>query len=180
MELKDLLEKAQARTITKEEVFQYYGVTNLEGLESVLALKFDNPKETLSFLDGSLDFIYTARKKKDYSPIEENYMLYGICAQGIYGVSMDEISILNGYFGAFRVLMILDAILKDKPEILFFKKLYKEYIERKENIVYTLTEGVQQLLDFAIKNLGNLDEGKLNSMINDFQKTAGDLFKDKQ
>lgn len=180
MELVQLLEKAKQRTITKEEVFEHYGVTNMEGLESALSLKFDNPKETLSFLDGSLDFIYTARAKKDYSPIEENYMFYGICAEGIYGVSMDEISILNGYFGAFRVLMMLDAILKDKPEVVFFKKLYKEFVERKENMVYTLTEGVRELVDFAVKNLGGLDEGKLTDMLNEFQKSAGDLFKDKE
>jgi len=180
MELKELLEKAQERTISKEEVFEYFGVKNMEGLESVLSMKFDQPKESLSFLDGSLQFIYEAREKTEYNPIEEMYMFYGICAQGIYNVPMDEISILNGYFGAFRVLMMLENILKNKPEVNFFWGLYQKFIQRKEDMSYILKEGIKQVVDFAMKNLGDLDEEKLSVLLTEFKQKAEELIKEKQ
>jgi hypothetical protein len=179
MEKQELLEKAKAKTITKEEVYEYYGVKNMDGLESVFAQKFDQAKDNLSFLDGSLQYIYTTREKEDYSAIEEMYMFYGIAAEGIYGVSMDEISILNGYFGPFRVLMILQNILKDKPEVLFFEHLYKKYIERKENMTYMILDGVTKIIKFAQANLGNLDEAKLQELISEFKNKADQLVKEK-
>ena len=180
MELKELLEKAKAKTITKEEVYDYYGVKNMEGLESVFAEKFDTPKENLSYLDGSLQYIYSTREKKDYSPIEEKYMFYGIAAQGIYGVEMDEISILNGYFGVFKVLMILDNVLKDKPEIIFFEKLYKQFIQRKEDMSYILSNALREIVAFAKDNLKNIDPESINSMFEEFKVKANELLKEKQ
>ncbi len=179
MELKELLEKAKARTITKEEVFEYFGVKNIEGLEVALAQKFDKPKDNLSYLDGSLQYIYATRENEDYSPIEENYMFYGIAAEGIYGVPMDEISILNGYFGPFKVLMMLDSILADKPEILFFQKLYKQYIARKEDMTYVLINGVKEIIKFVEKNLKNVDEKALLNMFQEFKEKANEIIKDK-
>jgi hypothetical protein len=179
MEKQELLEKAKTKTITREDIFDYFGVKNMEGLESVFSNKFDQPKDNLSYLDGSLQYIYAVREKQDYSPIEEMYMFYGIAAEGIYGVSMDEISILNGYFGAFKVLMMLSAILKDKPEVAFFEYLYKKYIERKENITFMILDGVLKVVKFAQDNLGNLDEKKLQELISEFKVKADQLVKEK-
>lgn len=179
MNKEELLQKAKDRTITKEEVLEYFGVKNTEGLEMALAQKFDQPKDNLSYLDGSLQFIFAAYEKDDYSPIEENYLFYGIVAEGIYGVPMDEISILSGYFGSFKVLMMLENILENKQEVIFFKKLYKQYIERKTNLSIIFVNGFREVVKFAEKNLGNLDEKALAEMFNEFKTKAADLIKDK-
>ena len=179
MELKELLEKAKNKTITKEEVFEHFGVKNIEGLEVAVAQKFDKPKDNLSYLDGSLQYIYATRENEDYSPIEENYMFYGIVAEGIYGVSMDEISILSGYFGPFKVLMMLESILSDKPEVIFFKKLYNQFIERKEDMTYVLMNGVKEIIKFVEKNFKNVDEKALAEMFTEFKNKADEIIKEK-
>lgn len=179
MNKEQLLQKAKDRTITKEEVLEYFGVKNTEGLEMALAQKFDQPKDNLSYLDGSLKFIYTTREKEDYSPIEEKYMFYGIVVEGIYGVSMDEISILNGYFGAFRLLMILDNILAEKPEVIFFKKLYNEFIQRQEHMTYVLMNGVKEIIKFVEKNFKNVDEKALAEMFTEFKNKADEIINSK-
>ena len=106
-------------------------------------------------------------------------MFYGIVAEGIYGVPMDEISILNGYFGPFKVLMMLELILADKPEVLFFQKLYKQYIARKEDMTYVLINGVKEIIKFVEKNLKNVDEKALVEMFTEFKNKADEIIKEK-
>lgn len=180
MTREELVQKAEDKTITKEEIFEYYGVKNMDGLESRLAAKFDTPSETLQFLDGSLQYIYNTRLSKNYSPIQEEYLFYAICAKGIYGVDTEEISILNGYFGPFKLLMMLDAILKDKPEVQYMRKLYAKHIERHENIGLIFKQGVEELVNFAVKNLGDLDERKLAEIFQEFKDKANELIKEKE
>lgn len=175
MTKQELLQKTQNDKITKEEVFEYFGVKNIDGLESVFAQKFDVANDNLSFLDGSLPYIYSFREKENFNPIEEQYMLYGIAAQGIYGVDMDEISIINGYFGPFRTLMMLEAILKDKPEVVFFEKMYNKYIARVEDMSYILVKGMRQILDFASKNLQNVDPEGLSKAFEEFKLKADEI-----
>jgi hypothetical protein len=177
MELKELLEKAKMKTIKKEEVFQYFGVKNIEGLEMALSNRFDKPLEDLSYLDKSFSFLYESREKEDYSPIEEQYMFYALCSQGIYGMNIDEISLINGFFGPIRTVMILDNLLKDKPEVIFYNKLYKQYLERKENAIYLVSSGFKKVVDFAEKNLQNLDQAKMESLINEFKDKAQEFVK---
>jgi hypothetical protein len=175
MEKQELLEKAKKREITKQEVFEHFGVKNIEGLESVLSEKLDIAKDSFSFLEGSLNFIYATKTKEDYNPIEEMYTFYAVAAQGIYGFAIDDISILNGAFGSFKTVMILENILSSKPEVMFFQSMYKKYVERMENISYTISKGASDLLNYLSKNLEKMDPKDIDKILGEFKSKAQEL-----
>jgi DNA repair ATPase RecN len=83
----------------------------------------------------------------------------------------DELKILAATIGAFKTVMLLDKILENKDEVLFFKKMYKQYVERIENIYIKLND----ILASINKILTDFDPKQLEGFSEDLKKAIDNL-----
>lgn len=171
MTKEEILKKIDEKVATKQDLFLYYGIKNEESLEFALEEKFKVVTESGDFLSSTFPFIYEARKQEVYNPIQEMYIYYVMVLKGLYNVDSDELKILAGTIGAFKAVMLLSKILDQKEEVIFFKKLLKEYVERVENVYFKLN----QILASINKILTDFNPEQLEKFSGDLQKALGNL-----
>jgi hypothetical protein len=171
MTKKEILEKIDAKQAGKEDLLKYYEIKNEEQLEFALEEKLRVITQSGDFLNSAFKFIYETRQKQTYNPIEESYVFYAMLLQGLYGIDSDELKILAATIGAFKTVMLLDKILENKDEVLFFKKMYKQYVERIENIYIKLND----ILGSINKILTDFDPKQLEGFSEDLKKAIDNL-----
>jgi hypothetical protein len=145
MTLIDLIKKVDEKTATNNDLFEYYQVKNEDGFIFALEEKTKEAKNQTDLLSTSFAFIYEARSKKDFNPIEELYYFYAVILKGLYGIDSDEVKAIAYTLGTFKTVMFLDKILNNKDEVVFFKKLYHNYLDRKENIYFKIIDMFEHL-----------------------------------
>jgi hypothetical protein len=152
MTIQEILQKVDNKTAAKKDLFEYYGVKNEEALQFAFEEKFKEPKLNGDYLNSTFEFIYEVRQKEKYNPIEEAYVYYAMILKALYDLDSDELKVIASILGAFKTVMLLEKILINKEEVVFFEKMYKKYLEKTENIYIKLN----QIL------------GSVNKLINDF------------
>jgi hypothetical protein len=171
MTKKEILEKIEAKQAGKEDLLKYYQIKSEEQLEFALEEKLRVVTQSGDFLNSAFKFIYETREKQTYNPIEESYVFYAMLLQGLYAIDSDELKILAATIGAFKTVMLLDKILENKDEVLFFKKMYKQYVERIENIYIKLND----ILASINKILTDFDPKQLEGFSEDLKKAIDNL-----
>jgi hypothetical protein len=171
MTKKEILEKIDAKQAGKEDLLKYYEIKNEDQLEFALEEKLRVITQSGDFLNSAFKFIYETRQKQIYNPIEESYLFYAMLLQGLYGMDSDELKILAATIGAFKTVMLLDKILENKDEVLFFKKMYKQYVEKIENIYIKLND----ILGSINKILIDFDPKQLEGFSEDLKKAIDNL-----
>jgi Na+/glutamate symporter len=171
MNKQEILNKIDNKQATIGDLLNYYEIKNEEQLEFALAEKLKQVNQSGDFLNSAFKFIYETRKKETYNPIEETYVFYAMVLQGLYGIDSDEIKILAATIGAFKTVMLLEIILENKNEVLFFKKMYKQYIEKIENVYLKLND----ILASVNKILTDFDPKQLEGFSEDLKKAIGNL-----
>jgi hypothetical protein len=178
MTKEQIIEKIKENKITEKDLFEYYEVKNLEGFEMALEEKIKETKINIEYINGAFKFIFEAREQEEYNPLQEKYYFFSAIFPAMYGISAEEINIIVRAFGLYKAVMVLDEVLKEKPEIIYFKQLYKMYEERRTNMSLMLEKslaGIIKLLDERTKDmdmekLKKLGETVLEEM-NKFSKT---------
>jgi hypothetical protein len=171
MTKEEILNKIDAKQAGKEDLLKYYEIKNEDQLEFALAEKLKEVNQSGDFLNSAFKFIYETRKKEVYNPIEEAYVFHAMILQGLYGIDSDELKILAATIGAFKTVMILDDLLDNKPEVLFFKKMYKQYVEKIESIYIKLND----ILTSVNKVLTDFDPKQLEGFSKDLEKAISNL-----
>jgi hypothetical protein len=171
MTKKEILEKIDAKQAGKEDLLKYYEIKNEDQLEFALEEKLRVITQSGDFLNSAFKFIYETRERQIYNPIEESYVFYAMLLQGLYGIDSEELKILAATIGAFKTVMLLDKILENKNEVLFFKKMYKQYVERIENIYIKLND----ILASINKILTDFDPKQLEGFSEDLKKAIDNL-----
>jgi hypothetical protein len=180
MKKEEILLKIEEGSATLQDLFAYYDVRNLEGLEMAFEQKFGEPKVDLNYVIEGPAFIYKSRQKDNYNPLEEKMFFFSIVFAAFYGMAVDESTIILRSMGLFEGAMMLDKILEDKPEIKYFKHLYEMYIEKQNDLSYIVKEGVDKMLDFLntnadkinmeeLKKLGDTVMAEANKLLNKVQ-----------
>jgi DNA repair ATPase RecN len=171
MTKQEILEKVDAKQVTKEDLLKYYQIKKDEQLEFALEEKLRIVTQSGDFLNSAFKFIYETRQRENYNPIEESYVFYAMILQGLYGIDSDELKILAATIGAFKTVMLLDKILQNKDEVLFFKNMYKQYVEKIENVYIQLNK----ILNSLNKILTDFDPKQLEGFSKDLEKAIGNL-----
>lgn len=164
MKKEEILRKIEDGEVTVEDLFAYYGVRNLEGLEMALEEKFAKPKVNINYIIEGPAFIYKSRQKDEYNPLEEKMFFFSIIFAAFYEMELDEATIIIRSMGLFEGPMMLDKLLQDKPEIKYFKHLYQMYVEKQTDTAYALSVYADKAVAFLVEKLENLDVKDLEKL----------------
>ena len=171
MTKQEILNKIDNKQASKEDLLKYYQIKNEEQLEFALEEKLRIITQSGDFLNSAFKFIYETRQKQNYNPIEELYVFYAMILQALYNLDSDELKILAATLGAFKTVMLLDRILENKDEVVFFKKMYKQYVEKIESVYIKLND----ILASVNKILNDFDPKQLEKFSGDLQKALNNL-----
>jgi hypothetical protein len=171
MNREELIQKIENKAFTQQDLLVYYGVKTVEALEFALEEKFKEVTQTGDFLNSGFRYVYESRKANEYNPIEEKYIFYAMVLQGLYNIGSDEIRIIAAGIGAFKTVMLLDKILGQKEEVIFFEKMYQKYVQRIENVYLKLND----ILGSLNKVLNDFNPEQLEKFSGELQKALGNL-----
>jgi ERCC4-related helicase len=171
MNKEQAIQKIENKTFLQEDLLAYYQIKTVEALEFALEEKFKQVTQTGDFLNSAFKYVYDSRKVDQYNPIEEKYIFYAMILQGLYNLDSDEIRIIAAGIGAFKTVMLLDKILGQKEEVVFFEHMYKKYIERIENVYLKLND----ILGSLNKFLNDFNPEQLEKFSGELQKALGNL-----
>jgi hypothetical protein len=140
MTKEEILQKAEQKTITQEDLLEYYKIKNLDALEFALEERFKEITQTGDFLNSAFKYIYSAREQEEYNPIQEKYFFYVMVAQGFYAFGAEDFRIIASVIGVFQTVMLMERILDQKSEVQYFGRMYKQYVEKIESIYLKLNQ----------------------------------------
>lgn len=164
MTKEQIVEKLEKDTIKAEDVYAYYEVRNIDGLEIALEQKLKVVKVNDEYINGSFKFIFEAKEKEEYNPIQEKYYFFSTMLPALYGTSSEEVSILIRGIGLFQTMMLLDKILAGKPEVEYYKHLYNMYQEKQFSLALTIQSGLEGLLKLLEERTKNLNMEDLKEL----------------
>jgi hypothetical protein len=178
MNREELLEKLKAEgPISKEDLFAYFNVKNVEGLEVVLYDKSKEAKVNMEYINSSFVILYQLRKKEFYNPVEERFYFFSLILPGLYGFLPEEVNLLGRSLGVFEAIMFLDSVFEEKAEIKYYEKMYQNFINNKNDLSIFLERQVDTVYEFLsekmkdlkmedLEKLGKNIMGELNNFTN--------------
>lgn len=172
MTMEELTQLSKEGKITQEDMFKHFGVRNIEGLEMAIEEKSKDVQPRIEYMNSTFAFIYGAREDEDYNPVTEKFFYFTTVIPALYPFEPEEINALAKAFGVYQIIMMLDRIFKDKPEIIYYNGLLQNYINNKENLSRVVEKGIKDFVKFLddklkdltlqdIENLGNKVMGEV-------------------
>lgn len=156
MTKEEAMQLIEKKEFTQKELFEFYEVRNIQGLETYLESRFDIIDVNNEYLVNSFKFIFETRESEAFNPLEERYRYYAMLLPGLFGINPDNMQILVAGLGLFKTILILDKLLQEKEEVKYFNNLYKEYVNEMYSIGRTANKYVKlldkTLVDFLNKN----------------------------
>lgn len=173
MTLEELNEKVKKDEITPEDIFEYFQVRNIEGLEMALEEKSKVVNPRMDYINTSFPFIFEAREG-EYNPVQERFFYFTTVLPSFYDIQPEEVNAMARAFGVFNLILMLDRIFKDKEEIKYYNELLKNYYEQKESLSKIMQQGFKDLAkflddklkDFKLEDLQKLGDKVLGEVSN--------------
>jgi hypothetical protein len=165
LELKEKIIKKEVKDI---DLFHYFQVKNIEGLEMHLFERFKDEKHNNEYLITGFKSIFADLNYETYNPLQEEYMFYFIVTKGIYDFPNEDLNFMIDVLGVFKTLQIMRAILADKDSVKYYKELYKNYLDKTFNVSILVNQGIEKMLkliDRIMTDLNSEDSKKLFSEI---------------
>jgi len=167
MLIKELEDKIKQKTATEKDLFEYFGVKNMEGLESFFYERFKKEKHNNDYLVTGFKSIFNDLTYEAYNPLQEEYMFYFIVTKGIYDFPSEEYNLLVDIFGIFKVIQIMRGALEDKDSVKLYRILYKNYLEKTFNMNLVINAGIDKLLAFVDNIFKQLNKEDTKALIAD-------------
>jgi hypothetical protein len=164
MTKEQIIEKIKDNTVTEQDLFQYYGVKNLEGFEMALEEKTKEPKINIEYINGAFKFIFEAREQEEYNPLQEKFYFFSSLFPAMYEINPEEINIIVRAFGLYKAMMVLEGVFENKKEIIYFKNLYKMYEEKRSNMALMLEKSLDNLIKLVDSRTKDMDMEKLKEL----------------
>jgi hypothetical protein len=175
MTKEEVMQLIEKKEFTQKELFEFYEVKNIDGLEAYLENRFDAVDVNNEYLVNSFKFIFETRESESFNPLEEKYRYYAMILPGLFGINPDNMQILVAGLGLFKTILILDKLLQEKEEVKYFDYLYKQYIQEMYSIGRTANKYVKlldkTLSDFLSKN----GTESLSKLLEQFLEARGNL-----
>jgi hypothetical protein len=167
MLIKELEDKIKQKAATEKDLFEYFGVKNMEGLESFFYERFKEEKHNNDYLVTGFKSIFNDLTYEAYNPLQEEYMFYFIVTKGIYDFPSEEYNLLVDIFGIFKVIQIMRGALEDKDSVKLYRILYKNYLEKTFNMNLVINAGLDKLLAFVDNIFKQLNKEDTKALIAD-------------
>jgi hypothetical protein len=171
MTKEEILERIEKGVVDQTDLFDYYKIKNLEGLEMVIEEKIKKVKVNLEYLNGAFEFIFTARTKEAFNPLEEKFYFYSMLFPSLYGVALDEVNIIVRSLGLFQSCFMFDKIFENKSEYKYFQKLYQMFIDTKNSPRVLVDEYFNKVSTLVKNSIEELNIEKL-------QKVSDSIFEE--
>jgi hypothetical protein len=175
MLIKELEDKIKEKTATETDLFEYFGVKNMEGLESFFYERFKKEKHNNDYLVTGFKSIFNDLTYEAYNPLQEEYMFYFIVTKGIYDFPTEEYNLLVDVFGIFKVIQIMRGALEDKDAVKLYRILYKNYLEKTFNMNLVINAGLDKLLAFVDNIFKQLNKEDTKALIADLGNQLKDI-----
>lgn len=172
MTLQEALEKVKENKFLEEDLFAYFKVKNIDGLESALGQRFTKLEINNDYIGSAFKFIYQQRSKQEYNPLEENYLMIAMILKAFYNIESDELKLIAEAIGIFKTVYLLTKLLQEKEEVIYFKELYKQYVERHEAIGIVMKESFNDLNEFLISKTKDMKIEDVKSLQSQFETTV--------
>jgi hypothetical protein len=157
MNREELLEKLKAEgPISKEDLFAYFNVKNIEGLEAALYEKSKDLKVNLEYINSSFVILFELHKREFFNPVEERFYYFSLLLPGLYDFLPEDINLIGRSLGAFEAIMMLDRVFEDRNEIKYYEKLYQKYLTNKNNVALLLDKHLENISKFLVEKLQNI------------------------
>lgn len=167
MLINELQKKIKEKTATEKDLFEYFGVKNMQGLESFFYERFKEEKHNNEYLISGFKSIFNDLTYEIYNPLQEEYMFYFIVTKGIYDFSSDDYNLLVDIFGIFKVIQLMRAALEDKEPVKLYRILYKNYLDKTFNMNLVINAGVDKILKFVDDIFKQLNKDDTKALIAD-------------
>jgi hypothetical protein len=154
LELKEKIIKKEVKDI---DLFHYFQVKNIEGLEMHLFERFKDEKHNNEYLITGFKSIFADLNYETYNPLQEEYMFYFIVTKGIYDFPNEDLNFMIDVLGVFKTLQIMRTILADKDSVKYYKELYKNYLDKTFNISILVNQGIEKMLKLVDKIMTDLN-----------------------
>jgi hypothetical protein len=171
MTKEEILERIEKGVVDQTDLFDYYKVKNSEGLEMAIEEKIKKVKVNLEYLNGAFEFIFTARTKEAFNPLEEKFYFYSMLFPSLYGVALDEVNIIVRSLGLFQSCFMFDKIFENKSEYKYFQKLYQMFIDTKNSPRVLVDEYFNKVSTLVKNSIEELNIEKL-------QKVSDSIFEE--
>jgi hypothetical protein len=171
MTKEEILERIQKEVVDQTDLFDYYKVKNSEGLEMAIEEKIKKVKVNLEYLNGAFEFIFTARTKETFNPLEEKFYFYSMLFPSLYGVALDEVNIIVRSLGLFQSCFMFDKLFENKSEYKYFQKLYQMFIDTKNSPRVLVDEYFNKVSTLVKNSIEELNIEKL-------QKVSDSIFEE--
>jgi hypothetical protein len=171
MTKEEILERIEKGVVDQTDLFDYYKVKNSEGLEMEIEEKIKKVKVNLEYLNGAFEFIFTARTKEAFNPLEEKFYFYSMLFPSLYGVALDEVNIIVRSLGLFQSCFMFDKIFENKSEYKYFQKLYQMFIDTKNSPRVLVDEYFNKVSTLVKNSIEELNIEKL-------QKVSDSIFEE--
>lgn len=175
MTKEEVLQLIEKNEFTQKELFQFYEVKNLDGLEAYFESVFDKLEVNNEYLINSFKFMFATREGEDFNPLEEKYRYYGMVLPGLYGIPTEHLQILVAGLGLFKAIFMLDKMLQNKEEIKYFNGLYKEYVQEMYSIGRTANKYVKLLDKTLSEFLAKNGKETVQKLLQEFLDARKDL-----
>ncbi len=167
MLINEIEKKIKEKTATEKDLFEYFGVKNMGGLESFFYERFKEEKHNNDYLVTGFKSIFNDLTYETYNPLQEEYMFYFIVTKGIYDFPSEEYNLLVDIFGIFKVIQIMRGALEDKEPVKLYRVLYKNYLEKTFNMNLVINAGVDKMLAFVDNIFKQLNKEDTKALIAD-------------
>jgi hypothetical protein len=175
MTKEEVMQLIEKKEFTQKELFEFYEVRNIEGLETYLEGRFDIIDVNNEYLVNSFKFIFETRESEAFNPLEERYRYYAMLLPGLFGINPDNMQILVAGLGLFKTILILDKLLQEKEEVKYFNNLYKEYVNEMYSIGRTANKYVKLLDKTLVDFLNKNGTESLSKVVEEFLQARGNL-----
>jgi hypothetical protein len=179
MTKEELLKKVEDDKITKEDVLEYFQVKNIDGLSFALEEMTKDLNVNLDYINTSFSFIYAAKEKEMYNPVEEKFYYYSMILAGLYSIDTKLVNAIARGIGVFQTIMILDKSFSQREEVKYYENLYNDYVAQRQSLAIILSEISKDLLEFLEAKVSNLKLEDLQTLGKKILEEANKLVKDK-
>lgn len=145
---------------TNEEILEYFG----GDIHDYLNQKTMKEDINDTILYNSFDVIYNERLKANLNPVAEELMLKMLFLNSVFGLRINEMSLMLDVIGAFKFILEVDEVSSALNSYKYYVGLYNKYVANKTSIANIVNESVQLIFNQLGSLVEDFDEEGLNTM----------------
>lgn len=152
-----------------EKIYEKYNVKNFGELVQYFEMRTSVSIEDLNVDDATIyhgpTLILDKVKEQEYSPLEEQILLYTTFLSAFYGFEYQMLGELIEILGSFRFYYLFKQVLLENDFFKEFVKLYENYTERLNNLGIILVKEGKELINKVEEFISGISPETISKLI---------------